>query len=92
MIVRIMGEGQFELPETALDSLNEHDGQLTSAIEGGDEAAFSSALEALLGQVRTSGSPCADDFLGESDFVLPSSDSTIETVAGLLAEDGLVPG
>lgn len=92
MIVRIMGEGQFDVPESELDALNELDGQLTHAVEGGDDDAFCTALGSLLERVRSVGSTCPDDFLGESDFVLPASDATLETVAGLLAEDGLVPG
>ena len=55
MIVRISGEGQFEVPERHVDELNRLDDDLTKAVDAGDEAQFKTALEALLGSVRTAG-------------------------------------
>lgn len=92
MIVRILGEGQFEVADATMDTLNKLDDALVAAVESKDEAAFQESLKALLDNVRSNGSACADEFLGESDFVLPDSEATLETVAALLAEDGLVPG
>ena len=92
MIVRILGEGQFEVPDDQLDELNDLDEELTRAVEGGDEAAFSSALQGLLAGVRESGRRLSDDHLGPSDLVLPDPDSTLEEVQGLLGGEGLIPG
>ena len=55
VIVRILGEGQFDVPEDALTRLNALDAAVEAAVEAGDEAAFTSALAALLDGVRTSG-------------------------------------
>ena len=55
MIVRISGEGQFEVPEGHVDELNRLDDDLTKAVDGGDEAQFTAALQALLTSVRTAG-------------------------------------
>ena len=57
MIVRILGEGQLEVPESAVSELNELDGALEAAVEHNDEAAFRPALAALLARVREVGSP-----------------------------------
>ena len=38
MIVRISGEGQFEVPDGHLDELNRLDEGLTKAVDSGDEA------------------------------------------------------
>lgn len=92
MIVRILGEGQFEVAETEMVRFNELDDELVSAVQSCDEAAFQRSLTALVGRVREVGSICADDYLGESDFVLPDEQTTLDTVAELLADDGLVPG
>lgn len=92
MIVRILTEGQFEVPEADLDVLNRLDDELMRAVEQRDEAAFSKGLEALLGRVREHGSSCSDEFLAESDFVLPAADTTLDEVAELLGSEGLVPG
>lgn len=92
MIVRILGEGQFDVPESALDALNELDEQLIDAVEAGDEIRFATALDALLADVRSHASPHALDTLDQSDLVLPGPDSSLEQVRELLGDEGLIPG
>lgn len=92
MIVRILGEGQLEVPDAELDGLNELDEALIADMEAGDEDAFRRDLEALLDRIRSTGTPVADDYLGPSDLMLPSADSTLEEVRSLLGEEGLIPG
>lgn len=94
MIVRIMGEGQHDVPDAELDRLNALDAEVEAAVDGGDEAAFSAALRRLLDRVRAAGAPLPDDVLVPSDLVLPPSDATADDVRHLFAAggDGLVPG
>ena len=92
MIIRIMGEGQFEVPDDAVDDLNGLDEQVEAAVESGDDAAFAAAFEQLLARVRSHGSSIADDTLVDSDLVLPPSDATVGEVARLLGDEGLIPG
>jgi hypothetical protein len=95
VIVRIMGEGQFVVPDTELDTLNALDDRLETAVEDSDSSAFSAAFGALLDKVRELGEAAPDDLLEESDVILPPADSALSDVAQLLAEgagDGLIPG
>jgi hypothetical protein len=92
MIVRIMGEGQFEVPADHLDELNRLDDQLMKAVDSGDDGSFTTALEALLTSVRTAGRELPLDYLGPSDLVLPGPDATIEEVREVLGDEGLIPG
>jgi hypothetical protein len=92
MIVRIMGEGQFDVPEEHLEELNRLDDDLAGAIEGGDQGAFQTALQALLTSVRVHGKELPEDYLGPSELVLPGPDATIEEVRDVLGEEGLIPG
>jgi len=94
MIVRILGEGQYDVSDEALDRLNELDAAVEAAVEAGDDAAFAAALAALLDGVRTVGVAHALDSLDESDLILPPADATIDEVRALLAEsdEGLIPG
>jgi hypothetical protein len=92
MIVRIGGEGQFEVPDEHLGELNRLDDDLAKAVDAGDEAQFKTALEALLASVRTVGRELPADFIGPSELVLPSPDSTIEEVREVLGDEGLIPG
>jgi hypothetical protein len=92
MIIRILGEGQYDVADHALDRLNELDKALESAIEAGDEAAFAGALTELLDGVRTTGVVHPADSLDESDLILPPADATIDQVREMLSDDGLIPG
>jgi hypothetical protein len=92
MIVRIMGEGQFDVPDEHLDELNRLDDDLAGAIQGGDQGTFQTALQALLTSVRIHGKELPEDYLGPSELVLPGPDATIEEVSAVLGEEGLIPG
>jgi len=91
MIARIMGIGQYEIPDENSAALNDLDDSLTRAVEANDEEAFRRELGALIAAVKEQGKALPDDFLGPSDFVLPGPDVTIEEVKELLGEQGLVP-
>ncbi|GAB3667018.1 hypothetical protein GCM10027596_35500 [Nocardioides korecus] len=92
MIVRILGEGQLDLPDDQLDRLNELDAHVETAVETGDEQQFATSLAALLDGVRAAGVPLADDSLEDSDLILPPADASLEEVRELLGDDGLIPG
>lgn len=92
MIVRILGEGQFEVPADRLAELNELDAALADAVTAGDESAFERGLVLLLDRVRAVGAPVADDVLAVSDVILPGPGSTLTEVRALLGEEGLIPG
>lgn len=92
MIVRILGEGQFRVGDTATTELNHLDTALETAVERGDEPAFQAALTGLLAQVRAEGSPLPPDTLEPSDLILPHQDSSMDEVRKLLTDEGLIPG
>ncbi len=89
MIVRIMGEGQFEVPDESMERLNEFDDALEAALD--DEQGFPAALTALLDSVRASGSRLADEELVTSDVVLPAAEASAAEVRALLTDEGLIP-
>jgi hypothetical protein len=91
MIIRILGEGQWELPEEHLEALNALDSSVEHAIEAGDHEAFGQGLVALLDVVRQQGTRLEDDSLVESEVILPMSDASLEEVRALLTDEGLVP-
>lgn len=92
MIVRILGEGQYDVADTLVDRLNELDGALETAVEGNDETTFRAALIELLTTVRSVGTPHAVEEIDVSDVVLPHEDASLEEVRELLEDDGLIPG
>jgi hypothetical protein len=92
MIVRILGEGQLDVPEGELESLNALDDDLQSAVELSDEGKFAASLSALLSWVREIGRPLPDDEIVPSELVLPAGDASLAEVRELLGDEGLIPG
>jgi hypothetical protein len=92
MITRILGEGQYDVPETALTDLNVLDAAVQAAVDATDAVAFRARLGELLAAVRERGAPVPDDVLTVSDLVLPAPDSDLADVAALLGDEGLIPG
>jgi hypothetical protein len=92
VIVRILGEGQLDVPEGELDSLNALDTELQSAVEADDDERFTQSLVALLSRVREVGTPLPDEEIVPSELVLPSADASLAEVRALLGDEGLIPG
>ena len=94
MIVRILGEGQWDVPQEAVDGLNALDDQVEQAVAQQDQAKLTLALSALLDEVRTRGTLVPDDQILDSTLILPDVGSSLADVEALLAEsaDGLIPG
>ena len=92
MIVRISSEGQYNLPGSYIDQLNEIDNKLVEAVEAEDQAAFETLLKQMLDLVREHGEPVPVDELVESDLILPEPDLTLREAEELFVGEGLLPG
>ncbi|HEY7453059.1 MAG TPA: hypothetical protein VH683_00750 [Thermoleophilaceae bacterium] len=91
MIVRIAGEGQFNLPDEDADRLNELDNRAVSAVEQGDETGFKELWSQMLEIVASDGNAVNDDELVESDVILPPRDISFEEAKGEFSGEGLIP-
>ena len=92
MIVRISSEGQYNLPGSFIDQLNEIDNALVEAVEAENQAAFEALLKQMLDLVREHGEPVPVDELVESDLILPEPDLTLREAEELFVGEGLLPG
>ena len=92
MIIRILTEGQFNLPGSHIDQLNEIDNQLVEAVESEDRGRFKLLLKQMLDLVRQKGTQVPVDELIESDLILPEPDITLKEAEELFVGEGLVPG
>ena len=77
MIVRIMTEGQYDLPGAYIDDLNKIDNDLVEVVEQENEAEFAKLLKKMLDLVRDNSTPVPVEELVESDLVLPEPDLTL---------------
>jgi PspAA-like protein len=91
MIVRILGEDQYDVPDDLLASLNELDNACVVAVEAGDEEGFHATYDELLALVRERGELLGEDHLGGSDLMLPPSDITMDEARDEFTGDGLIP-
>jgi hypothetical protein len=91
VIVRLMGEGQFRVPDELRERLNALDDEATKALERNDEAELDAKLDEMWELVRRDGERLPYDWLEASDVVVPPSDLTLEETRQLFASDGLIP-
>lgn len=91
MIVRIVNEGQFRLPDEDAQRLNELDNDAVAAAEAKDEAKFNEIWQQMLQLVESDGEELADDELVESDVILPPRDISFEEACGEFTGEGLIP-
>ena len=91
MIVRLMGEGQFEVDDEVAKGLNDLDEQAGEAVERGDEEQLRAVLERMTEAVRTNGSRVPDDDLRGSDAIVPPEDLSLDEAKQLFEGEGLIP-
>jgi hypothetical protein len=91
VIVRIVGKGQFEVPDDLADRLNQLDNEAVAAVESGDEARFHELFDQMQQLVTDDCSPLPDDELVASDAILPPEDLTFEEAKAEFTGEGLIP-
>ncbi|NJD78548.1 MAG: hypothetical protein FIB08_15890 [Candidatus Methanoperedens sp.] len=96
MIVRLMGEGQYELDKKYLDSVNNIDNNIVKIVNRGNEKAvkiaFKIELKKLTDYVRRNGKKIPDEIIKPSEIIIPPADLTLEEARKIFKGDGLIPG
>jgi ABC-type amino acid transport substrate-binding protein len=85
VIVRVLHDRQYDVPNEALARLEKLDAELDLALQTGDADAFASALASLVTEVRTAGKALPDDEIVPSERTVPAPGSSLEEVRELLA-------
>lgn len=88
MIIRILGDGQYELADGTSPAFDALDSALVEHVNAGDSDAYRRDLAALIELVRSSGVELPEDDLSASDLILPDPAASLEEVQALLAEEG----
>jgi hypothetical protein len=92
VIARILTEGQYNIPGSYIDELNEIDNHLVEAVAGENQEEFHHLLKKMLDLVREKGTLVPVDELVESDLMLPEPDLTLQEAEELFVGEGLLPG
>ena len=91
MIVRVMGNGQYDVDDEVAKGLNDLDGQAEQALEAEDEEQLREVLRRMAEQVRANGARLPDDDLTPSEAIVPPDDLTLDEARQLLDGEGLIP-
>jgi hypothetical protein len=91
VIVRLMTEGQYRVPEDVEQRLNELDDAAVSALDADDEATLDARLDEMWQLVQERGERVPDDEIVASDVIIPPSDLSLEETRQLFSGDGLIP-
>ena len=87
MIIRILGDGQFEVADSNKAKLDELDAVLDHAVTAGDEVAFAAALDALDSEIRRVGTPIDATTILPSDLILPHEGASLSEISELLGSE-----
>lgn len=88
MIVRISGEGQYELDDAEGVQLEKLDAALTGALEAGDEQSFHQHLNDVLTFIRKQGDPVPAGRVVPSQVIIPPDDVTMAEAQRFFSDDG----
>jgi hypothetical protein len=91
VIVRLMGEGQFEVDDEVAKGLNDIDERAGQALEQGDEDQLRDLLRRMAEAVRTNGTRVPDDDLRGSEAIVPPDDLSLDEARELFEGEGLIP-
>jgi hypothetical protein len=91
MIVRVMGEGQFEIDDEVAKGLDEIDERAEQALQAGDQARLTELLRRMADAVRTNGTRLPDADLSPSEAIIPPDDLTLDEARELFEGEGLIP-
>jgi hypothetical protein len=84
MIIRILSDRLYEVPDADLPEINKLDLDMDAALKSGDEAAFSAALAELITKIRGCCEPLPYDEERPSDLVVPPEGATLQEVRDIL--------
>jgi hypothetical protein len=90
MIVRIMGEGQYEVDSCLLDQLNIIDNRIVDHVSQGKQKEFREELEKLISTVKMKGKQLDLKEVITSDVIIPPKDLTLEEAKGIFKGYGLI--
>jgi hypothetical protein len=90
MIVRILGEGQFEVEGSLVDRLNAIDNKIVEHVNKGDRKEFKKDLARLISAIKEKGEPIDPVDIVPSDIIVPPEDLTLEEARKVFRGEGLI--
>jgi hypothetical protein len=89
LIIRIMGEGQYRVPEALCDALNQIDNRIVYLVEEGKAEEFQNELAKLISEIKEKGEPIEAEEILESDIIVPPEDLSLEEAKDVFKGSGI---
>lgn len=91
MIVRIMGEGQFQVSSTILDELNELDNKIVDEVAKDNEERLRALLTEMISMVKREATPLDPAEIVESNVIIPPEDLSLDEAKKIFTGEGIIP-
>ncbi|WP_292469002.1 hypothetical protein [Methanolobus sp.] len=89
MIIRIVGEGQYEVPSALFDELNAIDNKIVDLVSQDNKEEYNNELSKLISMIKSSGKQLDDVDIVESDIIVPPGDLTFEEAKDIFTGVGI---
>lgn len=92
MIIRIIGQGQFEVKSGLFDELNTIDNMIVDCVQNGDSAGYQKKFSELISLILREGKKLTNDQIIESSVIVPPADMTITEARQIFTGEGIFKG
>jgi hypothetical protein len=90
MIVRIMGEGQYQASEAPCDELNIIDNRIVALVSEGKAEEFKKELAKLISTIKEKGEAIDAKEILTSDIIVPPEDLSFEEAKAVFKGSGII--
>jgi len=92
MIIRVIGQGQYQVKSSLFDDLNKIDNQIVEYVQKGNEKAYKKSLAELIGRIVKEGETLDHKEIIESDIIVPPADMTLDEARQVFKGTGIFEG
>jgi hypothetical protein len=89
MIIRIMGEGQYQASEALCNELNKIDNRIVTLVEEGKAEEYRKELVRLIAEIKGKAEPIDPKEIVESDIIVPPGDLSFEEAKAVFKGEGI---
>lgn len=90
MIIRIMGEGQYQASEALCNELNKIDNHIVTLVEEGKVEEYRKELARLISEIKEKADPIDPKEIVESDIIVPPGDLSFEEAKVIFKGIGII--
>ncbi|MDQ1254902.1 MAG: hypothetical protein QG646_4172 [Euryarchaeota archaeon] len=89
MIIRIMGEGQYQASEDLCNELNKIDNHIVTLVEEGKAEEYIKELVRLISEIKGRAEPLDPKEIVKSDIIVPPGDLSFEEAKAVFKGEGI---